>query len=197
MKKPAPQSAAYRRKTQEKLRFACQDRPFCGGVIVGSGDRCLRVPVLILGIGFPMGRRETRLVLVGVCGVLAALVSNCALGSIIVDRPAAEEFSHPDGMLDASQGMAPAAPVLPPDKGGDPLTIHPIEGLAPAGTSAGPPNSVSQGGGNGSSNAAMAGVLPSLPEPALQTSLPRKARPIMPTGPPFELLRPPRAFAAV
>jgi hypothetical protein len=139
-----------------------------------------------------MTARKTRLAVVGALGLLMALASNSALGSIILDRPPAGEFSDPAGMVDASQGMAPAAPVVPPDKGGDPLTIHHIEALAPAGAAAGQPSSASQVGGSGSSNAAIISALYDLPQPTLRTLLPGEGGTIMPTGPPFELLRPPR-----
>jgi hypothetical protein len=141
--------------------------------------------------------RKPRVLLVGVCGLLAALACNCTLGSIIFEQPAAEDYFHPDGMLEANQGMTPDAPSpsSPRDDGENPPQVDQLEGLAPAGTAAGQPSSASQGGGNGSSNAATTGILCDLPQPALQTTLPREARPYLPTGPPFELLRPPRKSA--
>jgi hypothetical protein len=143
-----------------------------------------------------MTARNTRLVVLAVFGLLTALASNCALGSIILDRPVAGGPFAADGILDASQGMAPAAPVVPPDKGADPLTIHQIEGLAPPGTAAGQPTSASQGGGTGPTNAALPNVISYLPDAAFRTPLPGAPRTIMPTGPPVELLRPPRVLPA-
>ena len=140
--------------------------------------------------------RYTRSMLGVLLGLLVVFAANTAMASIICDRqPADELFDAAAGAFSSDQGMTPPAedrPSAPPDNSENPPTVDQFEALAPAGGSAGQPSSVSQGGGSGSSNAAISGILYDLPQPALQTALPREARPYLPTGPPFELLRPPR-----
>jgi hypothetical protein len=157
-----------------------------------------------------MGRRETRLVLGGILGLLVAFASSSATAAIIL----ADQFSSgrggeidslsvfhgqvadDDAISPGRAGMATATsgPSLPSDNQTDPPTFHPGESLGPSGGTAGQPNSFSQGSGGGAMSAA-ASVLASFSEPPFQTALPGEARTIMPTGPPFELLRPPRGSA--
>lgn len=155
--------------------------------------------------------RRTRLVLSGVLGLLVALASSSALGALIFDpdalpvpavgqgdaiQPLAEGCLDTGGMGAGLGATLPGGPLTPPDDEENPPTVDRLEALAPAGGSAGPPSSLSQGGGNGGSNSAIPGASSILPDPALQTALPTDARPILPTGPPFGLLRPPRACFA-
>jgi hypothetical protein len=160
-----------------------------------------------------MGRRETRLVLGGVFALLVAFASNSAMGAIILADPFSGfaggqggSFQQFGGELSdlvaeggQTAGMTRAAPgpFDPSDEENNLLTVRQLDGLSPAGGSAGAPSSASQGGGNAPSNAAMTGVFFHLPQPSLQTGLPGEARTAMPTGPPFELLRPPRLFGTV
>ena len=139
---------------------------------------------------------KPRVLLVGLFRLMAVLACNCALGSIIFDQPG-EDSSNLTGALEADQGMAPKTPQAPstPNKGHDLPTLHQLEGLAPAGSGAGAPQSPSHGGGNGPTNPALGTISPYLPEPGLQVAAPSERRPILPTGPPFELLRPPRRSA--
>lgn len=140
--------------------------------------------------------RKTRLLVAGLFGLLVALAANSAVGSIILHQPPADELFAPAAGADAGQAMTPDAPrpSVPPDDPQNPPTIQHLEGLAPSGGSAGQPSSGPQGGGNGSNIAAMTAALYDLPQTPLQTGLPGEPRTIMPIGPPFELLRPPRSM---
>jgi hypothetical protein len=137
---------------------------------------------------------KTRLLVVGTVGLMAALASNMARGSIILDRQPTDELFDPVGGVDADQGMASDAPCpsSPRDDGENPPTVDQFEGLAPPGAVAGQPNSISHGSVAGANVAATTSLLCDAPEPSLRTGLPGEARTVMPTGPPFELLRPPQ-----
>ena len=141
--------------------------------------------------------RNTRSMLSVLLGLLVVFAANTAAASIICDRQPADELFDAAAALSADQGMTPATedrPSSPPNDREDPPTVDQLEAFSPANGSAGQPSSVSQGGGSGSSSAAISGAFCDLPQAPLQTALPREARPYLPTGPPFELLRPPRVF---
>ncbi len=143
-----------------------------------------------------MTGRNTRSMLGVLLGLWVVFAANAAVASIISDRQPADDLFAAAAALSADQGMTPPAedrPSSPPDNRENPPTVDQLEAFTPAGGSTGQPSSASQGGGNGSTNAAITAILCDLPQPALQTALPREARPYLPTGPPFELLRPPRS----
>ncbi len=131
-----------------------------------------------------------------------ALSSNCAVAAIMVGGPfqaPAEELLSSlalEAKADLTDGEGMACPTDPqtdpPKEPGNPRSVRYAEALGPGGAAASRPSSISQGSGGGFGNPAITGIPRDLAQPALQTTLPTEARPYLPTGPPFELLRPPR-----
>ena len=98
----------------------------------------------------------------------------------------AEELLSSPGTPPGEASPAPS-PSDPPAEEECPAVVLYAEGLIPCGAAAS--NSGSQTTG-GSTGAALAAAARYLPELDLQGSLPSEAMPILPTGPPFKLLRP-------
>lgn len=153
-----------------------------------------------------MTARNISLSLVGIAGLLVALAPGSAVASIIAHDGLAGPSEDLDAFLDAiadvsfvgsgsGEGMTPAqeSPTSPSNEEDDPRPSVDVLALAPGGPAAGQPGSASQGGGNGSPSAALDGAHWNLPPAPLQTRLPKEGRVTMSTGPPFELLRPPRS----
>ena len=154
---------------------------------------------------FAMTARRTRLLLTGLVGLLVAFAASTAPGAIVPGNAArpldavesdlarlfVTQFLDSQASLDGMAGSVPLSSDPSPE-GDSPPTLQEVEHLLAAVPTGCQPNSVSQSSGSGASNPAVAGAFCHLPQTALQTTLPREARPYLPTGPPFELLRPPR-----
>jgi hypothetical protein len=78
------------------------------------------------------------------------------------------------------------------DSQNDRPAFRPPEGFLPAPATGCHSNSVSQSSGSGSTGPAVAGRISDVPPPRLWAALPSEAKTTLPTGPPFELLRPPQ-----
>ena len=161
--------------------------------------------------------RETRLLIGGIVGLLLALACSTTDAAIILDRDAlglvtgqfqdlglgmAEDPAGLAGTSGANERTSPPAPAEPsgPNEGQSPLPLIQPDGLGPGSGSAGHPSTVSPSGAGASGGTAILCQVFDLPHLALQTRLPRESSPFLPTGPPFELLRPPRpatGFAGV
>ena len=148
--------------------------------------------------------RRTSLLL-GVVGLCFALAPQPATATLVVGAAAPASTGHPDNLLEslASQLLssaemaAPAAPTGPnpapsEHNENDPLAFRLSEGLLAAPAAACQSNPVSQSSGSGSTGAALASRICDVPPPGLWATLPSEAKTTLPTGPPFELLRPPR-----
>ncbi|MHC4401901.1 MAG: hypothetical protein ACYTG0_19690 [Planctomycetota bacterium] len=143
------------------------------------------------------GFRATTLLGV-VAGLLAAFVANSAHGAIILgSSPFADMPEVAGGLKGWSDGAGPVEPEEPdntphPSNEGENGPSQPAlldaDGVAAGCTTSSQPGPSSSGFGS----SAIASASCSLPQPSLLTTLPREARPYLPTGPPFELLRPPR-----
>jgi hypothetical protein len=153
-------------------------------------------------LGSPMTWRRTSLLL-GVVGLCLALAPQPATATLVVGEASPSSVGHPDNLLEslASQLLAsaemagPATPVSPnpapsEDNENDPPVFRLMEGLLPAPATGCQSNSVSQW--SGSTGVALASRICDVPPPRLWAALPSEAKTILPTGPPFELLRPPR-----
>ena len=158
--------------------------------------------------------RETRLLIGGIVGLLLALASSSTDAAIILDRDAlglatgqfqglslqglsldmAEDSGGLAGMFGADERTLPTAPAEPSgrNEGRDPLPLIQPDSLGPGSGSAGHSSTVSPSAAGGSGAAAILCQVFDLPQLSLQTRLPRESSPFLPTGPPFELLRPPR-----
>ena len=152
-----------------------------------------------------MAWRRTNLLLV-LAGLFLGLASQPAVATLVVGEATPSLEGHPDNLLQslASQLLAsaemagPAAPTSPnpapsEENENDPPAFRVLEGLLPAPAAGCPSNSVSQLSGSGSTGAALASRICDVPPPGLWVTLPSEAKTILPTGPPFELLRPPQA----
>ncbi|HUT91558.1 MAG TPA: hypothetical protein VMY37_18815 [Thermoguttaceae bacterium] len=144
-----------------------------------------------------MGCTTIRL-LFGMAGLWGALFANTAVAALVFDdRPlaptsgdmlleaVAEEFLSSAVTCPASALPGPS-PSDPPAEEEPPGIVRHAERLIPGG--AAPSNSSSPSNG-GSADSALAAA-PYLPEIDPRGSVPPEAQPILPTGPPFELLRP-------
>jgi len=152
-----------------------------------------------------MAARKSSFLLLLAVGLVLALTADRAVAAIIVHDDFAGGLAAASPLPDAAQiggsdeaETGTATPVSPPVSparpipGDTPQRPRLLEAAVPGTGSAGNAGSGSQGGANGSMNPAMTGVLAYLPEPGLQSTVPSVGRPILPKGPPFELLRPPR-----
>ena len=144
-------------------------------------------------------------VLLVLAGLFVALASQPAVATLVVGEAAPSLAGHPDNLLEslASQLLAsaemagPATPTGPnpapsEENENDLSAFRLMEGLLPAPAAGCPANSVSQLSGSGSTGAALASRICDVPLPRLWAALPSEAKTILPTGPPFELLRPPQ-----
>lgn len=137
--------------------------------------------------------RRTSLLLGATLGLWVALASTATMGSIVFDQPTADELNSPLWGGDDADGMTPDAPnpVAPSPDDDDPLYLGQLDAQLAPGGAAGNPSTGTQGS-SGPTTVALAASPYDLPTPNLQTALPRETSPVLPTGPPFELLRPPR-----
>ena len=142
--------------------------------------------------------------LAGLVGLFVALASGSAVAAIITPdaflqlgseevlvQPVVEDLL---ASAECGETAIPAAPQpsAPENDRDDPRTPLLMRGLEPAAGTAAGPSFGSHSTGGGPSNSAIAVASTDLPQATLQTALPKEARPYLPTGPPFELLRPPR-----
>jgi len=158
-----------------------------------------------------MSRPKTSILVVLIAGLAAALASNTATAALVLgtqdfplpDRcgadlvqPLADELLHAIVLAAAETFSTSPCSDLPeePDK---PPSVQYRDGILPGTAGGCQSNSVSPTNGPGSSTGAIAGTVHNLPDPPLQTPLAREGRPILPTGPPFELLRPPEFLGNV
>ena len=148
--------------------------------------------------------RRTSLLL-GVLGLCLALAPQPAKATLVVGTAFPSSVGQGDDFLESlarqlvsSTGMAgPATPIAPgpapsEDDEDDPPAFRLPERLLPAPATGCQANSVSQSSGSGSTGVALASRICDVPPPGLWATLPSEAKTIMPTGPPFELLRPPQ-----
>ena len=155
-----------------------------------------------------MAARKPTFLFVLAVGLVWALTTDRAVAAIIVDDGLAGGWADASALLTIDQTGAsahpqtgtatPVSPALPPARpnpGDTPPRPRLAEGVLPGTGSAGNAGPGSQGGAPGTSSASLSGNLVFLPLPGLATRVPSEARPILPTGPPFELLRPPRGSA--
>jgi hypothetical protein len=145
-----------------------------------------------------------RVLLPMAAGVAIALASQPATAALVVGDASPFLGGEHDELLEslASQLLASADMAGPTHTGPnstpseDDQDNRPAfrlpEGLLPAPATGCHSNSVSQSSGSGSTSAALASAICDVPPPGLQASLPSEAKTILSTGPPFELLRPPR-----
>lgn len=197
-------------RIRKKSRIACQEWPVCGGVCIGKRGSWSPLISIFMGTSFTMIGRETRLLIGGIVGLLLALACTTAEAAIILDRDAlalaagqfqdlglatADDAAGSAGAPGAADTTAPTEPAAPssPNEGQAPLPLIQPDGLGPASGSAGHPSTVSPPGAGASGATAILSQVFDLPHLALQTRLPRESSPYLPTGPPFELLRPPRS----
>ena len=147
--------------------------------------------------------RRTSLLLLA--GLFVGLASQPAVATLVVGEATPSSAGHADNLLQSlasqllvSADMAgPASPTGPnpapsEDNENDPPAFQVLEGLLPAPAAGCPSNSVSQLSGSGPSGVALASRISDVPPPSLWAALPSEAKTILPTGPPFELLRPPQ-----
>ena len=144
-----------------------------------------------------MGHRKTHLLVATV--VLGLLVSQTASAALVQgDSPhtltVRDAFLEPfveEFLSSAMSECASATPVPAPSEGSGeeerPLEIRPCGGLVPGEAAASHVNSQSQGGSIGVALAPPAAPLPQL---SPQGSVPPESKPILPTGPQLQLLRP-------
>jgi hypothetical protein len=138
-------------------------------------------------------------------GLFVALASQPATATLVLGTAYPSSEGHADNLLEtlASQLLAsaemagPAAPAGPnpapaEENENDPSAFRSPEGLLPAPASGCHSNAVSQSSGSGSTGSAVASRICDVPSPGLWAALPSEAKTIFPTGPPFELLRPPQ-----
>ena len=148
--------------------------------------------------------RRTSLLLV-LAGLFVGLASQPAVATLVVGEATPSSAGHADNLLQslASQLLASADMAGPATPGGrnpapseehenDPPAFQVLEGLLAAPAAGCPSNSVSQSSGSGSTSAAVSIRICDVPPPSLWATLPSEAKTILPTGPPFELLRPPQ-----
>ena len=144
-----------------------------------------------------MGRRKSHLLIATVVlGLLASQTASAALMQTdsLLTPTAGDALLEPflEELLSSAVGScASPIPMPTPSEGSGeeerPLEICPFGGLIPGQAAASNVNSQSQGGSVG---VALAPPAARLPELSPQGSVPREAKPILPTGPPFDLLRP-------
>jgi hypothetical protein len=144
-----------------------------------------------------MGHRKTHLLIATiVLGLLLSQTASAALvqGDSLLTLTAGDALLKPfveELLSSAVSSCASAIPIpSPSEPSGEeerPLEICPFGGLIPAEAAASNVHSQSEGGSIG---AALAAAAAYLPEFSPQGSVPREAKPILPTGPPFFLLRP-------
>jgi len=145
-----------------------------------------------------MGRRRVHL-LIGIVGLCGALCASTAVAALVFEDAAlapttagtlfdvlAEELLSTPETPPAEASPSPS-PSDPPAEGEYPAIVRYAEGLIPGGAAGSNSSSQSTGGSTGEALAAAARYLPELD---LQGSLPSEAMPLLPTGPPFDLLRP-------
>lgn len=144
------------------------------------------------------GHRRIRL-LMGMAVLWGALFANTAAAALVFEGcPSYPTFG--DMLLEAlaeellsSAVTCPASalpgpcPSDPPAEEEQPSIVRHAEGLIPGGAAASNVSSPSNGGSIGAALAAAAACLPEI-DP--QGSVAPEAKPILPTGPPFKLLRP-------
>ena len=145
-----------------------------------------------------MLERTTIRLLIGTAALLGIVCANPAVAALINDplsdpNPAeillkalAEELLASVEVCPAS-GVAAPSPSEPAPEQEGPSIVRPAEGLIPAGAAASNVNSQSNGAPPGQ---ALTGAAPYLPEIDAYGSVPAQPKPILPTGPPFKLLRP-------
>ena len=133
-------------------------------------------------------------------GLVLALSSRCATAALIVGALPCPQYECTDDLLGSfaiqslfSGDAAPAG--ASPAEEGAPPSIKNAERHSPPATACGS-SSVSQSSGGGSSYAALAQTACDLPPAAPKASLPSEGKMTLPTGPPFELLRPPELALA-
>jgi len=154
---------------------------------------------------FPKTQREARTLMAGLIGLAIALACQSASAALVVGDAAPFLVTKDDNLLRAlanqvlasaesagvSQGSNPD-PVAPQqDKQRQPrLQSHDgvLSGLGTGCAS----SCTSQGTGSGWSGFALASMSFYVPQFSPGASLPGEAKTVLPTGPPFELLRPPR-----
>ena len=143
--------------------------------------------------------------LLGVVGLCFALAPHTARATLVLGEACPSLGGSTDALLEslatqlvssaemAGPGTATSPSPAPSEENEDePPAFRLPEGLLPAPATGCQSNSVSQSSGSGSSGAALASRISDLPPPRLWAALPSEGKTILPTGPPFELLRPPR-----
>jgi hypothetical protein len=144
-------------------------------------------------------------VLLGLVALLVLLAAKPATATLVLGDICPSSVGCADSLLAslASQLLASAelprpaphtgaSPARSEDKEDDRPAFQLLEGLLPAPAAGCHTNSVSQSSGSGSTGAALASAVGDVPPPGLWATLPSEAKTILPTGPPFELLRPPQ-----
>jgi len=152
-----------------------------------------------------MAARKPSFLLVLAVGLVLALTADRAAAAIIVHDDSAGGLAAASPLPDTGQigasdeaetgtatPISPPVPPAHPNPGDTPLQPRLAEGALPGSGTAGNAGSASHGGGPGTPTCAFVGNQFRLPRPILVTRVPREASPMLPTGPPFELLRPPR-----
>jgi hypothetical protein len=150
-----------------------------------------------------MTRRQAILLLLA--GLWLGLASEPARATLLVGEVVPGSVGQADNLLQslASQLLVsadiagPATPTGPnpgpsEENENDPSAFRVLEGLLPAPATGCHSNSASQLSGSGSTSVALASRICDVPLPRLWAALPSEVKTLLPTGPPFELLRPPR-----